>query len=48
MFAESAIAWATSAGVPNWLFVLALLTAPARWSNTAVRLVRSRLGGSDG
>ena len=40
---DAAVNWLASDGPPNWLFVLALLTAPAKWSRTAVSFVRSRL-----
>jgi len=29
---DAAVAWLTAPGPPNWVFVLALLTAPAYWS----------------
>jgi len=35
----AAMDWLTAPGPPNWLFLLALLTAPAYWSDK----VRSRV-----
>ncbi len=29
---QPALDWATAAGPPNWVFVLALLTAPHLWA----------------
>lgn len=43
MLIGPAIDWATTAGPPNWVFVLALLTRPARWSSAAVAIVEARL-----
>lgn len=40
---DSATSWATATGVPNWLFVVALLTHPKVWSDMAVSAVRDRL-----
>lgn len=31
--------------VPLWAFILALLTSPAEWSRTAVRIAKRRFGG---
>jgi len=40
---DVAIEWAAARGPPNWMFVLALLTTPSRWSRTIVSVVRARL-----
>jgi len=40
---DAALDWAVASGPPNWVFVLALLTSPARWSSATVAIVRSRL-----
>ena len=40
---DAAAEWAVATGPPNWMFVLALLTHPKVWSESAVRLVRDRL-----
>jgi hypothetical protein len=37
------ISWATEAGPPNWLFLLAVLTRPAVWSKSVVEAARRRL-----
>jgi len=37
----AAVEWAAAPGPPNWVFVMAIVTAPAYWSDT----VRSRVGG---
>jgi hypothetical protein len=37
---ESAIEWATRPGPPNWVFVVAILTAPKVWSKYIHRLAR--------
>jgi len=41
----AAAEWAASSGPPNALFVVALLTSPARWSRWAADRVGSYLGG---
>ena len=34
--------------VPLWVFILALLTSPAKWSRAAGRVMKRRLGGGAG
>lgn len=45
------IEWATGSGPPNWVFVIALLTAPHTWSRYVTRAAREfyeqRFGGTD-
>jgi len=41
---ESATSWATATGPPNWLFVVALLTHPKVWSESAIAAIKKRLG----
>jgi len=41
---QAAVEWAAANGPPNWVFILALLTAPARWTSIAIEMVQSRLG----
>lgn len=36
---EGAVAWMTQTGPPNWVFLVALLTAPHLWA----RRIKSRL-----
>ena len=43
---EPAVEWARASGPPNWLFVLALLTAPRQWSTVAVDTIQERIGTS--
>ncbi len=38
-----AVEWAASPGPPNWVFVMAIVTAPAYWSETARSRVRPLL-----
>lgn len=45
---RAALAWAAADGPPNAVFVVALLTSPARWSRWAADRVGSYLGGGDG
>lgn len=40
---ESTTEWLSSTGVPNGLFVVALLTTPHKWSRWVVDYVESRL-----
>lgn len=42
----AAARWAASNGPPNAVFILALLTSPARWSRWAADRVGSYIGGS--
>jgi len=42
-----ALEWAARAGPPNAVFVAALLTRPAVWTNRLLAAVDKRLGGSD-
>jgi hypothetical protein len=42
-FATVAVEWLTRPGPPNWVFLLALLTAPAYWSEKAMRRVSELL-----
>lgn len=44
-WATGAASWATSQGPPNWVFVVALLTAPHKWTDIIVSRVRQRFGG---
>ena len=37
---EPAIDWATRAGPPNWVFVVALLSAPHLWSRYVKRAAK--------
>jgi len=39
----AAFEWAVSAGPPNWVFVLALITTPATWSNMVRKRIRPLL-----
>lgn len=41
-----ALDWAAATGVPNILFVVALLTKPSTWSQRLVGVIDSRLGDS--
>lgn len=43
-FVASAADWAMSTGPPNWLFALALLTHPARWTDIAMTQLQKRFG----
>lgn len=43
--AQAAAQWAAANGPPNAVFVVALLTSPARWSKWAAEQVGARLGG---
>jgi hypothetical protein len=40
---EVAVAWAVQSDVPNWLFAVALLTSPSRWTNWVIGVVRDRV-----
>lgn len=42
---DVALEWLASTEVPNWMLLVALLTSPARWSDSVVGMVRSRFGG---
>lgn len=44
-FVEGAAAWATSSGPPNWVFVVALLTSPSRWTSLVMTQLKQRFGG---
>lgn len=50
-FVTAAVEWATNPGPPNWVFVLALLTTPAYWSDKVRkwvgRLIDKRFGGGE-
>lgn len=37
------VEWAVSNGPPNWVFVLALITHPATWSDAALKRLRPLL-----
>jgi hypothetical protein len=38
-------AWFYQSGPPNWVFLVALLTAPARWAGYARRVMSRAWGG---
>ncbi|WP_177213421.1 hypothetical protein [Halopelagius inordinatus] len=40
---DAALAWSASTGVPNALFLVAVLTRPAKWTGWVVSFARSRL-----
>jgi len=39
----AALEWAIAAGPPNWVFVLAVVTSPATWSNAVRKRLRPLL-----
>jgi len=44
---DSALEWLAANGPPNWLFLVAVLTSPARWSSTAWSIIDERLSGRE-
>lgn len=44
-WASGAASWATSTGPPNWVFLVAVLTTPSRWTNIVMTRLQQRLGG---
>lgn len=44
----SATSWMFGQSVPLWVFILALLTSPSKWSDAVTSAAKKRFGGGGG